>query len=192
MNESFEKFCKKYSLTDQAKIDFKNLVEKEIVNVFYKKSFDDSKSDLNPINKGDKVTKKSIVKSKVSSEDTCKGKKANGENCTFKAKNNGYCGRHDPDKPSKAPGSNSSKPRVKKESKRDCHAVIVKTGKQCIQPGTEKPDKADFFYCKRHAADWVEYENDHTEKLCSDKECSDKEDVLESNIESDVESGIDE
>lgn len=145
MNETFEKLCKKHELTDHAKVEFRNLFEKEIIKVFNRKS-------------NELILKKAETKtgSKTSSDGICSGKKADGTSCTFKAKENGYCGRHDPDKPSSTKAA--AKPRVKKEYKHDCHATIAKTGKNCIQIGTIKPEGADFYYCKRHSEKWIDFE----------------------------------
>lgn len=151
MTELFEKLCKKHSLNENAKLDFKNLFEKEIIQVFNKKA--------NEINKETIINK--ITKSKntnSNSDNLCIGKKADGKPCSFKAKKDSeYCGRHNPDKSTQ---KTVAKPRVKKSSL-ECHAVIAKTGKKCIQPATTKPEGSDFYYCKRHSEKWTEFEQEH-------------------------------
>src|SRR6185369_2017042 len=106
MNDSFEKLCKKHSLTEQAKLDIKNLIEREIIKVFYKKS---DETTTVPV-------KKTVVRKKNTSVETCQSKKADGEECTSPAKENGYCGRHNPDKKTTV----STKSKNKKESKHEC------------------------------------------------------------------------
>ena len=160
-NEAYDKLCKKHSLTGEAKVDFKNFFEKEIIRVFNRKSIEVGK---------EKEIKKiaTTTKSKTNSDGQCVGKKADGKPCTFKAKpDSDYCGRHNPDKStskstdkstSKSTDKSASKPRVKKENARDCHAIIAVTGKKCIQPATIKPDGSDFYYCKRHSEKWLSFE----------------------------------
>ncbi len=174
MNESFEILCKKYDLAEEVQTEFLNFFEKEIVKVFYKKS-----EELTV--KSTKSTKKSTksVEKETSSEDLCKGKKSNGDHCTFKGKENGYCGRHNPDKSSKT--SKSKSPEIKKKvGKNECHAIIIKTGKQCVQPGTEVPGSSKYHYCKRHSAKWMDFEKD-SEIVIEDKE-EEKEDEDEESL----------
>jgi hypothetical protein len=162
MNETFEKLCKKHSLSEHAKVEFRNLFEKEIIKVFNRKSIEMSKEPI----KESIIKKITTAKTKSTSSDgICSGKKADGKPCTFKAKENGYCGRHNPDKSSSPKAA--AKPRVKKESKHDCHATIPKTGKNCIQPGTVKPDGSDFYYCKRHSEKWIEFEPEQEQELAT-------------------------
>lgn len=157
MNETLKNLCSKYSLSDEATSEFNFLFEKEIIKVFNNMSLE--------------IDNKTHIKNKVSSsnDNICAGKKNDGNSCTFKSKENGYCARHNPDKTSDKKTS-PSKPRVKKDSKKECHAIIKKTGKQCIQTATIKPDGSDFYYCKRHSEKWTDFENDVEHKLISSEE----------------------
>jgi len=125
----------------------------------------ESESEPEPEPKSKSKTK---TKEKAKVKDgICKGVKADGDPCSFKAHENGYCGRHDPDKDkaSKASsGSKGSKPRTKKEV-HECHGIMSKDKKQCTSQGTIKPDNASFWYCKRHSEKWTEYESEDAEEL---------------------------
>ncbi len=152
-NETYDKLCKKHGLDEKAKVEFKSYFEKEIIKVFNRNSADISKEPTK-----ESTAKKITTKPKtVSSDDICTGKKADGNPCTFKAKEGGYCGRHNPDKTVST--KTASKPRVKKDS-RECHAVILKTGKKCISAAHVKPDGSDFYYCKRHSEKWIDFEQE--------------------------------
>jgi hypothetical protein len=112
-----------------------------------------------------KESTKQSTKSKTSTKSTknadaeiCAATKASGEPCTFKAKENGYCGRHDPDKVKTSTGTKTAKTLKKKEVPVSCNATITKAGKKCTQMGTVKPDNANFHYCKRHSEKWVDFE----------------------------------
>jgi len=169
-NEAYEKLCKKHNLNGDAKTDFKNFFEKEIIKVFNKKSTENGKESIIK-----KITKE---KSSSNSDGICNGKKADGKPCTFKAKpDSSYCGRHDPDKTTKT--NSSSKPRVKKQEY-ECHAVIPKTGKKCIQKASIKPDGSDFYYCKRHSEKWIDFEKEPEQELISSEE---EEENCEENCE---------
>jgi hypothetical protein len=184
MNETFEKLCKKHSLSEHAKVEFRNLFEKEIVKVFNRKSMEVGKESTTKESIIKKITAK--VKTTTSSDGICVGKKADGKPCTFKAKENGYCGRHNPDKSSSP--KTAAKPRVKKNAN-ECHATIPKTGKKCIQPGTIKPEGSDFHYCKRHSEKWVEFEPEQEPELvASEAEAEEvEEEVEEADAEEEVE-----
>lgn len=163
MNQAFEELCEKHELEDETRDEFKKMFEDEIIKVFYRLSVQET-----DVKKG-KVAKTTTTKpttkpaaSKSKSGEICAGKKANGEDCTFKAKENGYCGRHDPDKLST---KKSSKLKTKKTAAHECHAIIPKTKKQCTQPGTVKPDGSDFHYCKRHSEKWTEFEEEAGDEL---------------------------
>jgi hypothetical protein len=156
MNQEFEKLCDKHELNDESKHEFKQFFENEIIRVFYKLSL---KKDELSLKKDELSLKKDELSlKKDSSNELCMGKKVSGENCTFKAKENGYCGRHNPDKEIK---EKSSKPKKKKEHGEDhkCNAIILKTKKPCIQPGTIQPDNSENYYCKRHSEKWKDFEN---------------------------------
>ena len=173
MNESFDALSKKFSLTEQAKNEFKAFFENQIVKVFHRQAAEVDKKVPSAV--------KNVAKTaKAKTGDICTGKKADGEACTFKAKvGTAYCGRHSPDKETAAKSS-GIKPRVKKETKHDCNATIVQTGKKCIQPGTTKPEGSEHHYCKRHSEGWVKYE----EELQDPQKCSDAEDEP---VEEDIE-----
>jgi hypothetical protein len=166
MNEDYEKLCKKHGLAEKAKLDFMSFFEKEIIKVFNRKSVELSGKE----SVKESVIKKIISKPKTSSDGICVGKKADGKPCGFKAKENGYCGRHDPDKSTGVKSSPGSKPRVKKETQRECHAVIPKTGKKCISAASVKPDGSDFYYCKRHSEKWIDFEQEPEQGLNASEE----------------------
>ena len=162
MNETFEKLCKKHSLSEHAKVEFRNLFEKEIVKVFNRKSVEMAKESSSKQSIIKKITSKNTS---TNSDGICTGKKADGKPCTFKAKaESQYCGRHDPDKSNKSGSKTSPKTSAKPRTKHDCHAKIPKTGKNCIQPGTVKPEGSDFYYCKRHSEKWLEFEPEPEEE----------------------------
>jgi hypothetical protein len=172
MNETFEKLCKKYSLSENARLEFKSLFEKEIINVFNRKSVEiEEESNEEESNNGKKSILKKIAKTSTNSDNICIGKKADGKPCTFKAKpESDYCGRHNPDKKEDKTTKSGSKPRVKKDTKHECHAIIPKTGKKCIQPGSVKPEGSDFHYCKRHSEVWINFEKEPDEELVPSEE----------------------
>jgi hypothetical protein len=172
MNQAFEQLCEKYELSEEIQTDFKNLFESEIIKVFYKMSMKEDVKDV----KGKDTKKLTATKTKSKSSDSeiCAGKKANGDDCTFKAKENGYCGRHDPDKTTKSSSSANGGPKIKK-SAHECNAIIPKTKKPCSQPGTVKPDDAEFYYCKRHSENWTNFEQEPETKLV-DSEADDDND----------------
>jgi len=156
MNDSFEKLCEKHELNDETKHEFKQLFEEEIIKVFYRMSLKQNTSVKNPT-----TTKKSEKKDDGDTQ-ICTAKKANGGDCTFKAKENGFCGRHNPDKTISSPSSYGSKNKLKtkKQEKHECNAVISNTKKKCSMPGTVKPDDSSFYYCKRHSEKWTEFEKE--------------------------------
>ena len=148
-DEIYDQLCKKYELSENAKVEFKSFFEKEIIKVFNKKS-----SEINKKTKPD------------STGEICSGKKADGKPCTFKTKENSeYCGRH-----GNVKGKSDKIIRVNKESSHECHAIIPSTGKKCVQPGSVKPNESNFFYCKRHSEKWIDFEKDEHELVEEEEE----------------------
>lgn len=160
MNKAFDDLCDKHELAEETRDEFKKMFEEEIIRVFYRMSVEATSEKMTKISKTGAAKKDS--KSKTSDLDVCQGRKANGDPCTFKAKENGYCGRHDPDKVSSS--KKTSKLKTKK-SINVCHGLNPKTKKACISPGTVKPPNANFHYCTRHAEKWTDFESDHEEEL---------------------------
>jgi len=159
MNEEFDKLCDKFSLTDEVKFDLKKFVENEIFRALEIKTLMDNKTPQG----APEGKKSSGPLDKIKKDGICIGIKGNGDACTFKSKpDSDYCGRHNKET-SKA--SSSGRIRVKKDAPKECYAVITKTGDKCSNPGTVKPEGADFYYCKRHSVKWTEYEKDREPDL---------------------------
>lgn len=114
MTHNFEELCLKHELNDDATKDFKELYE-EICKTFVK----------NLKVSGPKEAKEATV------EEMCSATKKDGDPCTFKAKENGLCGRH----------QSGGKKLPKK--KHPC------SSQGCKSQGTVEVD-GDFF-CKRHS-----------------------------------------
>lgn len=123
----------------------------------------------------------------------CKGTLYKGTpketDCTFKAKENGFCGRHNPDK---APSSRASTAgstasvRSTRAAKAGglCNATVSKTNKQCSQVGTQMPEGAKMKYCSRHAKDWPLWETGKTvpeDLLTEDALITEETSIAESN-----------
>lgn len=130
----------------------------------------------------DKSAKITITKTNnTDNPNQCKGFLYKGTKkqtlCTSPAKDNGYCGRHNPNKTKTTTKSSSNTDVVK------CHAIIKKTGKQCLLNGTVKPENSEFNYCKRHSEKWSEFEKPSL--INNDKD--DNEDNIEENDEEDIE-----
>jgi hypothetical protein len=175
MNQAFEQLCEKYELSEEIQTDFKNLFESEIIKVFYKMSMKEDVKDVKDVKKTAVKSTATKTKSKSSDSEICAGKKANGEDCTFKAKENGYCGRHDPDKSSTSKSSSAKEKPKTKKSAHECNAIIPKTKKPCSQPGTVKPEDAEFYYCKRHSENWTNFEQEPETKLVDSEAEADEE-----------------
>jgi hypothetical protein len=158
--EELENIFKKHSISGTAKKDIVTIVNKII-------------------NTNEKVTeiKKKVdsgsIKNNGATDTICRGITGKGNRCDHKAKDNGFCGVHNPDKPSK-----SSKPKTKKTNieKNKCNAVCItkKTNesKNCSCIGSVKPEGAEHYYCKRHAEKWNQFENndDENEEINDDDE----------------------
>ncbi len=133
MTESFVKLCEKYNLSEEASEEFKKLYEDEICKAFFSK--------INVLNDSKKTTKKKESSEEEEEEkisnpgDLCSAIKKDGNNCTFKAKENGLCGRHLIKEP-KAPKINK-KPNCSYDG--------------CSSFGTFKTQNG--FMCKRHSAE---------------------------------------
>lgn len=123
--ESLDKLCEKHSLTTLIKNEILEVYKDAVFKVFLERCNDN---------------KPTVPK--------CKGIKANGENCTVNAKENGYCGRHT---------KKESKRGSKKESKKaikPCNA----NNEDCADSETVRPNGSNFYYCKNHADKWIDYE----------------------------------
>lgn len=147
-NEDLITLCTKYGISSEIGTEISQLFEDQLIKLFRKTV------GLGP------PQSQSQSQSQPQSNEICKGRKANGEACTYKSKNNGYCARHDPNKAKTAPVKASSvQPRARKKATAsgNCHAKTTE-GKQCSLPGATKPDGSDFYYCKRHADKWENYE----------------------------------
>jgi hypothetical protein len=187
-----EELFAKFSLNDDAQKEFKNYFEKQILNAFYER--EDNKGvgvstivgtgttakDPKSTYESAKLPKTSAKLTKNANADTCVATKVSGEPCTYKAKENGYCGRHDPDKVRTITGTKTVKTLKKKEIPVSCNATINKTGKKCTQMGTVKPENANFHYCKRHSEKWVDFEQQESvDQLLYNEDDKSQDDTLQ-------------
>lgn len=166
MNEQFNALCTKYGLSELAVTEFRNLFEKEIINVFYKES-------ARPVGPAGPAGTAKTAKAVQPGVILCLGvKKSDGTPCTSKAKENGFCGKHDPSKGTAAAGIvgataagavsttatvATTAGAVAKTGKK-CNAVIPKTGNPCAGTASYRPDGATHYYCKRHSKIWINFE----------------------------------
>jgi len=141
--------CASHDIDDEAYEDIKTFFDNAIIKVFHSHYSNPDKADK----------KISAAASAASSEHgICNGKKADGNDCQFKAKASGFCGRHDPDKESKTTSKSSTA--KKTTGNKSCGATIASTGKGCAMTAAIKPEGAKNFYCKRHENSWTKYEED--------------------------------
>lgn len=182
-SETYETLCKKHGLSKQAIAEFKAYFDKEIIKVFGRISSEMNAGGVVKVSKVNKISK---------GESICIGKKQDGTACTTKSKpDSDYCGRHNPNKPPRISKNGTiAKIRTKKEMAppTNCHAVIVKTGKPCILPASVKPEGSDFYYCRRHAEKWIEFEPE----IEVAEECEDEEEIEEGEEVEEVEEEVEE
>ena len=138
-NKDLETLCSKLKIGEGPFGEIKDFFEKSIIKVFHEHYSESS----------NKTSKKKESSESNNNVEKCSAKKANGEPCTFKAKENGKCKRHSEDSKS---GGSSGKERTK------CGAIIESSGNQCSLTGTNKPEGSGCFYCKRHADKWETWE----------------------------------
>lgn len=145
---TFEELCEKHKLSIEAIGDFKILYEKQIIEVFYK---------VDKLKNNDTVIKPSKEgKGKDTDTEICKGTKSNGEKCTFKAKEEGMCGRH----------CKNEKTVKKKESKtvHKCNGQTA-SGEKCTAIASIKPPTSIYNYCARHSEKWADFEKELDESV---------------------------
>jgi hypothetical protein len=171
--DDLESLMEKLSLNSDSKDEIRKCFERSIVQVFYSKNnINGTKTETEA-----KVTKKVEKKEDTADDTICKETKKDGNRCTFKAKENGYCGRHA--KNANGTTASAKKTSTKKTAAHLCNGVVKTSGedKKCSSSGTIKPDGADNYYCKKHSTKWKAYEGKETEVEVVDD--SDAEDPKE-------------
>lgn len=134
----------RHKINKDAQKDIKKVLENLVLKTFFSivdnptPNSTNSKTTTPPTNTGNTGNTGNV----------CRGKKVNGSPCTLKAKDNGFCGRHDPDKMDAEP--KLPKKNAKKISTKSiCEGIIKKTNQQCTQSGSVEINGKHF--CKRHS-----------------------------------------
>lgn len=168
--DDLESLMGELSLSSDSKDKIRKCFERSIVQVFY------NKNSINGTKTETEAKTKKVEKKEDTADDTiCKETKKDGNRCTFKAKENGYCGRHA--KSDNGTTASAKKTSSKKTTAHLCNGIVKTSGedKKCSSSGTVKPDGADNYYCKKHSTKWKVYEGKETE-VEEDSDAEDQED----------------